>query len=122
MLKSYESRHWRVFNVIRRLTGLLATFNGAVLAIWGASLLLRPERTIDVQGVPSAAIWPKLVTLVVGIVAGVLGVLLVRARTYRPDLGDTSWFVEPQVARRQLRSGRNWWTGDPKRSSAQAAA
>jgi hypothetical protein len=121
MLKSYESWHWRVFNVGRRLTGLMAILNGAIFAIWGGSLLLRPQSTMDVQGMPTAAIGPKLGMMVVGILAVVLGVLLVRVRTYRPDLGDASWFIEPQVARRQLRSGRNWWTGDRKDSSAQAA-
>jgi hypothetical protein len=99
----------------------MAIFNGVIFAVWGVSLLLRTGSTIDVQGVPTTALGPKIEMTLVGILAVVLGLLLVRARTYRPDLGDVSWFLEPQVARRQLRSGRNWWTGDRKNSSVQAA-
>jgi hypothetical protein len=49
-------------------------------------------------------------------------VLLLRARTYRPDLGDVLYFVDPFVARTQDRTNRHWWTGDPKGRATRADA
>ena len=122
MLSSYDKWHWRVFNIGCRLFGLLAMLNGTIFTIWGIALLLSPQSTIDVEGVPTAALGPKLGMLAIGLLTLVLGVMVVRARTYRPDLGDVSWLIQPQVARGQLRSRRNWWTGDRKGSSGKAAA
>jgi hypothetical protein len=68
----------------------LVYFGGIVFIIWGVSLVLNSNATLDVNGVPSKDPWIKSIVLIVGLVVGVLGVLLLIARPYRPDLRDPS--------------------------------
>ena len=85
-MSDWRTYYWRFFNFAVRCVGVGFVVAGAVLAIWGLSLVLDPKATIDVNGVPSSDPWIKGMTLVVGLVVCVLGVLLVFARSYRPDL------------------------------------
>jgi hypothetical protein len=118
---TFEANHWRRYNVLRRLCGIGALVNGSVLALWSLSLVLRPHATISLNGEVTSSVWAKLGGLVASLVAVAIGLLIVRSRTYRPDLGDSHWFVDPQLSAGDSRSGRNWWTGDRKVNTARAA-
>jgi hypothetical protein len=77
---------WLLFNFLVRVVGVCFAIVGVIFAIWGLSLVLDPKATIGVNGVPSSDPWLKGMILVVGLVVAMLGVLLVFARLYRPDL------------------------------------
>jgi putative Mn2+ efflux pump MntP len=84
--------------------------------------------TLAVLATVAGAIWPDLagttpvstsaelaIVSVFGLVLA-FGIWLIRAPSYRPDLGDTMRFMSTEswadeLARRQ---NRTWWTGDPK--------
>jgi len=119
-MSSYERWHWRTVNVLRRMFGIAATINGTVFVLWAIALLLRSRSTLDIGGVPTSELGPKLAILGGGIVVLIFGVLMLRAVAYRPDLGDASWLVEPQVAAADRRRDRYWWTGDRKDSPVRA--
>jgi hypothetical protein len=118
---SYETQHWRLVNVLRRLFGLGALLCGATVALNGVVLLARSSGAVNVDGTLTTAWWPKLLSVIAGIVFVGLGLFCVRSKTYRPDLGDSAWFASPQDARGETRGGRNWWTGDRKASTPRAA-
>jgi hypothetical protein len=65
---------------------------------------------------PPAPLFGKFVSQVLFVLAAGLGVYLVRAPTYRPDLGDTMRLMsnEPWSEELVRRRGRSWWTGDPR--------
>jgi hypothetical protein len=120
-MSSFGTWHWRLFNVLRRLLGIGAIVNGAVFVAWGLALLARPRSTVAMNGVLATAASANLLVLLVGATALALGAVIVRARSYRPDLGDASWLLEPQTAHAEKREGRTWWTGDQKARSTRAA-
>jgi len=62
----------------------MAIIVGAVFTIWGLSLVLDAKATIDVNGVPSSDPWIKASVLIIGLVAVVIGVLMLMARSYQP--------------------------------------
>jgi uncharacterized membrane protein YuzA (DUF378 family) len=76
--------HAAALNLLARVFGVMAIIVGVVFTIWGLSLLLDRKATIDVEGVPSGDPWEKAIVLVVGLVAGVIGILVFKARSYRP--------------------------------------
>jgi hypothetical protein len=121
MMKSYERWHWRTMNVLRRVLGLVTALIGVVFSLWALALLLRSQSTLDIGAVPTTDVGPKLIILGGAAVVLGFGVLMLRARAYRPDLGDVSWLIEPQVTDAEYRRDRHWWTGDRKRSSMRAA-
>jgi hypothetical protein len=106
-MAAWEAWHWRI-----------------VFTSWATTLLLRPEATIELEGVPSAAPGPKLLILLVGMVVLAIGLAILRAQPYRPDLGDSSYLADPFGARAQraLPQRRSWWTGDRQGSSSRADA
>jgi hypothetical protein len=120
-MSSYERWHWRTVNVLRRVFGIAATVNGTVFVLWAMSLLVRSQSTLNIGGVATSDLGPKVVILGGGVVVLIFGGLMLRAPAYRPDLGDVSWLVEPQVAAAERRRNRRWWTGDRKGGSAAAA-
>jgi hypothetical protein len=80
------SYFWFLFNIAVRLVGVGFVAVGAYGAHWGWLLVHDPKATITVDSGPSSDPWLKGMILVVGLVACVLGVLLVFAKSYRPDL------------------------------------
>lgn len=76
--------HTTAVNTLARAFGVMAIIAGAVFTIWGLSLVLDHNATIDVNGVPISDPWIKAIVLVVGLVAVVIGVLMLMARSYQP--------------------------------------
>jgi hypothetical protein len=106
-MTSWETRYWRVFNVSVRALGLVALWAGAVFIVWGTARMLQME-FIRMEETPRLAI------LAVGLLVAALGWAILRAPTYRPDLGDASCKFEPfgTKARRSSPARRSWWTGE----------
>jgi hypothetical protein len=103
--------HARFTNLLRRVAGLwfvslgtLAILVEIVGTIWPAAF---DEKT------PTSGV---IVLVGVFAVAIAIGVWLLRAPSYRPDLGDTMRLLstEPWPEELQRRKNRTWWTGDPK--------
>lgn len=82
--------HWQIFNITARVVGGGFILVGVVFSLWGLSLLLDSQATIGVNGVPATDPWNKAIILVVGLVLFVLGLSLVLARPFRPDLADSA--------------------------------
>jgi uncharacterized membrane protein len=76
--------HAAAFNFLARAFGVMAIIVGVVFTFWGLSLVLDSKATIDVNGVPSSDPWIKASVLVIGVVAVVIGVLMLKARSYQP--------------------------------------
>jgi hypothetical protein len=121
---SLEAWHWRIFNVLVRAFGLMAVLCGIVFTSWAARLLVNPKATVNLEGVATAAVEPKLLLMLAGFVALAIGVAIVRARPYRPDLGDSSYLADPfgSGAQRAIPQRRSWWTGDRLGGSSRADA
>jgi hypothetical protein len=120
-LPSYETWHWRIYNVLRRVFGIGAVLNGTILALWNLLSLVSPRWATDLAGEPLPSTWTLAGAVLMSLVFIGLGLVLVHSRTYRPDLGDSHWLAAPQQARMESRAGRNWWTGDRKGGSTRAA-
>ena len=76
--------HAAAFNFLARAFGVMAIINGVAFTIWGLSLVLDRKATINVNGVPSSDPWDKASVLIIGVVAVVIGVLMLKARPYKP--------------------------------------
>ena len=112
----WEAWYWRSYNIMRRVVGLGFALWGFGFASWGLWLALHPNVPFPVDGVPTTAVGPKLgMTLVATALTG-LGIWLIRARPYRPDLGDVPYLFDPFLAKTQLRANRRWWTGATSRT------
>lgn len=112
LVVSAKMGHARFMNAFRRFA-----------ALWFVSLA-----SIAVLGTVARAIWPNsfdepppsisAALALVSIFSLVLafGVWLIRAPSYRPDLGDTMRLMstEPWADELARRQNRTWWTGDPK--------
>jgi hypothetical protein len=97
----------RVFNLLVRVLGLVALVSGAVFTVLGVLRILQ-------LGLLRTEGSPPLVILLVGLLVAVLGLAILRAPIYRPDLGDASWRFDPFGTKSRLTAppGRSWWTGD----------
>lgn len=110
---------WRVYNITRRAVGVGMLCVGAVLATYTVRLLVDPGAVLLVNGIPTPDVAPRLVALVASLAAMGVGIVLLRLRPYRPDLGDISWLSAPFEARERARTEspdekrRDWLTGDP---------
>jgi uncharacterized YccA/Bax inhibitor family protein len=71
-------------HTLARIFGVGAVVVGGVFAIWGLTLVLDHNTTIDVNGVPSSDPWIKASVLVVGLVFLVIGILTLKAKPYQP--------------------------------------
>jgi hypothetical protein len=87
-MSDWRKTYWQLFNFGGRVVGVGFILVGGIFALWGTSLILDPKATIDMNGVPSSDPWLKAIVLVVGLVGCVLGILLLIARRFRPDLGE----------------------------------
>jgi predicted membrane channel-forming protein YqfA (hemolysin III family) len=104
---------FRFGNAFRRVVAIgfisLGTLGVIVCLVWtGWPEVFRDE--------PPAPLFGKFVSQVLFVLAAGFGVYLVRAPTYRPDLGDTMRLMsnEPWSEELVRRKGRSWWTGDPR--------
>jgi hypothetical protein len=106
-MTNWGTTYWRGYNVLVRVLGLLALLSGATFVVWGGVRLLQ-------LGSLHTETAPAWVLLAVGLLAATLGVALLRAPSYRPDLGDASWHFDPfgKKAQQMPPSRRSWWTGD----------
>ena len=77
--------HVAALNTLARIFGVGAVFVGGVFAIWGLVLVLDHNAMIDVNGVPSSDPWIKASVLVVGLVGVVIGILMLKAKPYKPE-------------------------------------
>jgi hypothetical protein len=108
-----ERVHWRAFNVAWRVVGLLFLPVALGFLAWGLWVLVHPAATIAIDGVPRRDPGAKLMMLALPVPHLALGIYALRRRTYRPDLGDRLWFVDPMAAKFEQSGRRSWWTGDP---------
>lgn len=76
--------HAKAFNSLARVFGVMAILNGVVFTIWGLWLVLDQKATLNINGVPSNDPWTKASVLIIGLVAVTIGVLVLKARPYRP--------------------------------------
>jgi hypothetical protein len=116
-----ETWHWRIYNVLRRIFGIGALMNGTILALWNLLSLANARWATELAGEPPPSTWTLVGAVCMSVAFVGLGLVIVRSRTYRPDLGDSHWLAAPQQARMESRKERNWWTGDRKGGSARAA-
>lgn len=86
-----RNAYWFVFNALARLFGVVAILVGGIFIWWGLSLLLNRGATLDVDGIPSHDLWTKSLPLVAGAVAAMLGIMVLKAKRFRPDLGDAAF-------------------------------
>jgi hypothetical protein len=96
-----------VFNILVRVLGLVSFFAGTVYIVWGTLRMLQMD-FIQPEAASSLAILP------VGLLVAILGASIIRAPTYRPDLGDVALRFDP-FGTKTLQSSpskRSWWTGD----------
>lgn len=109
---SYEVWHWRIYNVLRRLFGLMAGFFGLVSLGWGIAAVAGWAEGFDLGRKDG------ILHLLVGSGAMVLEWFLSRRRAFRPDLGDPSlWLSWTGVypSDHPLRDRpRSWWMGNPR--------
>lgn len=108
MWASYSRFHWRTFNVLARVFGLMAAMVATSFVGWGAYFAVRPAAAINIEtaGLPASLLYLAVGFALAGIAAAVL-----RVQPYRPDLGDGAWtFTKSRVPAGQRRS---WWTGEP---------
>ena len=108
-----ERSYWRAVNVTWRVIGLLFVPAALGFLAWGLWVFVHPAATIAIEGVPRRDLGAKLLMLAFPVPHLALGAYALRRRTYRPDLGDRNWFVDPVAAKFERREARSWWTGDP---------
>ena len=107
-LNTWGTTYWRVWNFLVRDLGLVSLLVGGVFIGLGTARLIERE-FISLDAVDS------LVVLPIGLLIAGIGWAIVRAPSYRPDLGDSIGGFDPfgAKARQAPRTRRSWWTGEP---------
>jgi hypothetical protein len=105
-------RLWRSLNILQRLAGFGATATGALFGWWAVWYLLHPAAPLPAD-VPRDPRPGRFAVLAFAVVLLALGAVLLRARPYRPDLGDSLASGHDLRAPRPADPRRRWWTGDP---------
>jgi hypothetical protein len=104
---------WKLFNIVMRLAGLFTILAGAVFLSWSILLIVRAPILAWAHGVLAD---PDLAAplLFAAVWFSIVGVGILRAPAYRPDLGDADRLVDPLgfKLRRVFPPSRSWWTGD----------
>ena len=104
---------WRALNVLQRVAGFGAASTGAIFAGWAIWYLVHPPEPVQI---PELSTDPRLArgaVLAFAIVLLALAAVLLRARPFRPDLGDPLSSGHELRPSRPAESPRRWWTGDP---------
>jgi hypothetical protein len=83
-LQELRKLHAAALNLWARCFGALGVFIGVVFTIWGLSLILHREATVTVNGVPTNDPFEKRLVLGVGLVVFAMGVLVLKAKPYKP--------------------------------------
>jgi hypothetical protein len=107
-LNTWGTTYWRVWNFLVRDLGLVSLVVGGVFIGLGTARLIEREFiTLDAAD--------SLVVLPIGLLIAGIGWAIVRAPSYRPDLGDSLGGFDPfgAKARQATRTRRSWWTGEP---------
>lgn len=102
---------WRALNILQRIAGFGAMATGVIFAAWSIWHILDPGTPVAPPDLPE----PRLASTAVLAFAAVLlalGAVLLRARPYRPDLGDSLASGHDLRAPRSTDPPRRWWTGD----------
>jgi hypothetical protein len=104
---------FRFINAFRRFVAIGFASLGTLAVIISLVWIGWPEVFSDE---PAAPLWGKVAYAFLFGLAATLGVYLMLAPTYRPDLGDTMRLMsnEPWSQELERRRGRSWWTGDPR--------
>lgn len=104
-------RLWRALNILQRIAGFGAVAAGLIFGTWAVWQMLSPGPVAaDFSQDPRLA---RAAVLAFGAVLLALGAVLLRARPYRPDLGDPLASGHDLRATRSTDPRRRWWTGDP---------
>ena len=101
-----EASHWRRFNVMCRIAGIVFMLGGIRFAIGAFDYWKHPEKILNG---PSASGSVMVDEISVAIVAFVIGLLVCTVKPYRPDLR-----TENQSSLPPANKKRSWWTGEPK--------
>jgi hypothetical protein len=113
LLAKYEQFHWAAFNLLVRLFGILGLFVSVVVFGWAVYFLVLPNKA---QNVPDVGFPLSLVYLVGSLISLAIAVTVLRAPTYRPDMGDPAWSLRRHSpGDRSGSTHRSWWTGAAKR-------
>jgi len=104
---------FRFINAFRRFVAIGFASLGTLAVIISLVWIGWPEVFSDE---PPAPLWGKVAYVFLFGLGAAFGVYLMRAPTYRPDLGDTMRLMsnEPWSQELERRRGRSWWTGDPR--------
>jgi hypothetical protein len=105
-------RLWRALNILQRTAGFSATATGLLFGGWAIWYLVNPGEPPPSDG-PHDQRLGRFAVLALGVVLLALGAVLLRARPYRPDLGDSLASGHDLRATRPGDAHRRWWTGDP---------
>jgi hypothetical protein len=108
-LNTWGTTYWRVWNFLVRDLGLVSLLVGGVFIGLGTARLIEREYFF-LDAVDS------LVVLPIGLLIAGIGWAIVRASSYRPDLGDSIGGFDPFGAKARKAATptrRSWWTGEP---------
>ena len=110
-MSSYARFHFRLFNVLARVFGLMAVLFAAGGAVAGINhTVYPPTEYIETLGLPVG-----LMDFLVSVFFATIGILILRARPYRPDLGDGARVLPPTKFGETTEQRRTWWTGELRR-------
>jgi hypothetical protein len=98
--------------VLQRVAGFGALGAGVIFGTWAIRFLMNPA-TMGPEVVARDSRLGSFAVLAFGVVLLALGAVLLRARSYRPDLGDSLAAGHDLRATSPTDSHRRWWTGDP---------
>lgn len=97
----YETLHWRAFNIMARLFGLMALLTA--LGFLYSAFLQATDAAVSASNMDATGY------LLVAIFMLIVGVAFVKVAPYRPDLR-----VEKVDSTNATQSKVGWWTGNQK--------
>jgi hypothetical protein len=113
LIEKYEQLHWAAFNLFVRLFGILGLIVSVVFFGWAVYFLVAPNKA---QNIVDVGFSLSLVYLVGSLISLAIAATVLRAPTYRPDMGDSAWsFRRRSPGDRAGSIHRSWWTGGAKR-------
>ena len=90
-MSDQERSYWQVFNILARTVGLVFVIGGSVVAYQGVLLFFDDQAQVSVNGELTNDPYIKGLPPVMGGLVCALGALVLKARRYRPDLGDSAF-------------------------------